>query len=77
MHDLTDVNNIKISYQPFQKNLSNSQILNSGVGERSCREGGEGVGDNRGDCGTSVRVSISKPTPFIYLAFENTDPFIY
>ena len=42
MHDLTDVNNIKISYQPFQKNLSNSQILNSGVGERSCREGGEG-----------------------------------
>ena len=75
MHALTDVNNIKISYQPFQKNLWNSQILNSGVGERGCREGGRG--ELRGDCGMSVRVSISKPTPFIYLAFENTDPLIY
>ena len=27
--------------------------------------------------GTGVRASISKPTPFIYLAFEKTDPFIY
>ena len=45
MHALTDVNNIKISYQPFQKNLWNSQILNSGVGERVCREGGEGRGN--------------------------------
>ena len=70
MHALTDVNNIKISYQPFQKNL-----LKSGVGERGCREGGRG--ELRGDCGMSVRVSISKPTPFIYLAFENTDPLIY
>ena len=26
-------------------------------------------------CGTGVRASISKPTPFIYLAFEKTDPF--
>ena len=24
-----------------------------------------------------MRASISKPTPFIYLAFEKTDPFIY
>ena len=24
-----------------------------------------------------VQASISKPTPFIYLAFEKTDPFIY
>ena len=32
----------------------------------------------RGKCGTDVRASISKPTPFIYLAFEKkTDPFIY
>ena len=28
-------------------------------------------------CGMGVRASISKPTPFIYLAFEKTDPFIY
>ena len=27
--------------------------------------------------GTGVRASISKPTPFIYLAFEKTNPFIY
>ena len=26
---------------------------------------------------TGVRVSISKPTPFIYLAFEKNDPSIY
>ena len=44
MHALTDVNNIKITYQPFPKNLWNSQILNSGVGERGCREGGGGGG---------------------------------
>ena len=74
MHALTDVNNIKISYQPFKNNLWNSQILNSGVGERGV---GRGVGGNMGDCGMSERVSISKPTPFIYLAFENTDPLIY
>ena len=38
--------------------------------------GGRGAG-NRGNFGTGVRASISKPTPFIYLAFEKTDPFIY
>ena len=27
--------------------------------------------------GTGVRASISKPSPFIYLAFKKTDPFIY
>ena len=32
--------------------------------------GGGGGGGNRGNCGTSVRASISKPTPFIYLDFE-------
>ena len=54
MHALTDVNNIKISYQPFQKkNLWNSHLLNSGGGERGCREGARGVGGNRGDCGAS------------------------
>ena len=26
---------------------------------------------------TGVRASISKPIPFIYLAFKKTDPFIY
>ena len=31
----------------------------------------------RGNFGMGVRASISKPTPFIYLAFEKTDPFLY
>ena len=41
--------------------------------------GGGGVewGYLRGNFGTGVRASISKPTPFKYLAFEKTDPFIY
>ena len=39
--------------------------------------GGGGGGGNGGNCGTDVRASISKPTPFIYLAFEKTYPFIY
>ena len=39
--------------------------------------GGAGAGGNRGNFGTGVRTSISKPTTFIYLAFEKTDPFIY
>ena len=39
--------------------------------------GGGGGGLLRGNFGTGVRASISKPTPFIYLAFEKTDPFIY
>ena len=39
--------------------------------------GGGGGGGNRGNFGTGVRASISKPIPFIYLAFEKTDPFIY
>ena len=30
-----------------------------------------------GNFGTGVRASTSKPTPFIYLAFEKKDPFIY
>ena len=30
-----------------------------------------------GNCGMGVRASISKPTPFIYLAFEKMDLFIY
>ena len=38
--------------------------------------GGEG-GNFRGNCGTGVRASISKPTQVIYLAFEKTDPFMY
>ena len=39
--------------------------------------GGGGGGELRGNFGTGVRASISKPTPFIYLAFAKTDPFIY
>ena len=37
-------------------------------------EAGWKLGDNYGTC---VQASISKPTSFIYLAFEKTDPFIY
>ena len=36
-----------------------------------------GGGRAGGNCGTGVRANISKPTPFIYLAFEKMDPFIY
>ena len=32
---------------------------------------------NRDNSGAGVRASISKPTTFIFLAFEKTDPFIY
>ena len=45
---------------------------------RPCGSLGElGAGGNGGNCGTGVRARISKPTPFIYLAFEKMDPFIY
>ena len=30
-----------------------------------------------GKCTTGVRTSISEPYPFIFLAFEKTDPLIY
>ena len=40
--------------------------------------GGWGWGEGGGvNFGTGVRASISKPTPFIYLAFEKTVRFIY
>ena len=43
-----------------------------GGGWGSGEEGGNlGV---RGNCGTGVRANISKPTPFIYLAFEKNRP---
>ena len=75
MHALIDVNNIKLSYQPFQKTCETARSWTRGWGRGGV---GSGVGGElRGDCGMSVRVSISKPTPFIYLAFENTDPLIY
>ena len=32
------------------------------------------VGGGGGKCGTGVRASISKPAPFIYLAFEKKGP---
>ena len=50
--------------------------FSSGMGEGG-GGGGGGAGSNGGNFGTGVRASISKPTPFIYLAFEKTDPFIY
>ena len=36
--------------------------------------GGGGGWDNWDNCGTGVRASISKPTSFIYLAFEINGP---
>ena len=45
---LTDVNNIKISYQPFQKQPVKQPDLKLGGGRRGCREGDEGVGGNLG-----------------------------
>ena len=36
--------------------------------------GGRGPGGNKGNFGMGVRASISKPTPFIYLAFEKNGP---
>ena len=50
-------------------------ILGEGGGGRGGGEGGEG--GNKGNFATGVRASISKLTPFIYLAFAKTDPFIY
>ena len=47
-----------------------------GGGGGGGRERGR-AGGNGGNFGTCVRASISKPTPFIYLAFEKADPFIY
>ena len=47
-------------------------ITVSGVGVLSQGEGPQ-LGDK---CGTGVRASISKPTAFIYLAFEKTDSFL-
>ena len=41
------------------------------------RGAGVGVGGNGDNFGTGVRANVSKPTPFIYLAFEKTDTFIY
>ena len=40
------------------------------------RGGGRGGGGGC-NCGTGMRASISKPTPFMYLALEKPDPFIY
>ena len=45
MHALTDVNNIKISYQPFKKKPMKQLDLELGGGGGGCREG---VGGNLG-----------------------------
>ena len=37
--------------------------------------GGEGLWELGGNCGIGMRASISKPTLFIYLAFEKNGPF--
>ena len=50
------------------------KLFGAGGGEGR-RRGGEGV--TYGYCCTGVRAGISKPTLFIYLVFEKTDPFIY
>ena len=57
----------------YNLNISLIVYLGGGVGEGERRCGAV----NGGNCGTGVRASISKPTPFIYLAFEKMDLFIY
>ena len=63
--------------------MSNCQLANQMVSLQNsncklelgvcvCGEGGGG--DNGGICGPGVRASISKSTPFIYLAFEKYAP---
>ena len=61
----------------FSVKLWTDHLANSA--KSGSRDGGRGGGggEHRGNFGTGVRASISKPTPFIYLAFEKTDPFIY
>ena len=43
-------------------------------GGRGDGGGGGGGGGLKGNFGMGVRASISKPTPFIYLAFEKNGP---
>ena len=53
-------------------------MLYPALRSRSGGSGGGGGGrGNRGNFGTGVRASISKPTPFIYLAYIKKNPFIY
>ena len=46
------------------------------ISTRGGEGGGEGAG-NRVNYGTGVRASISKPTPFIYLAFKKKKTHSY
>ena len=39
--------------------------------------GPRGGGCNGGNCGMGGQARISKPTPFICLAFEKMDPIVY
>ena len=45
-----------------------------GGGWRGVEGGGGWGGGNLGNFGMGVRASISKPTPFIYLAFKKNGP---
>ena len=68
----------------MERQLSVKHLFFSGGGWVGGGGGGGGSGGSEGcNCGTDMRASISKPTPFIYLAFEknthswNVDLFIY
>ena len=63
MHALTDVNNIKISYQPFQKKPVKQPSLELGVGGGGSREGGRG---NLGVIVVRVCESVFQNLPHSY-----------
>ena len=68
--------------EPVFRNLLHSSTKHKSQIHGGGGGGGGGGGERErgelgGNFGTGVRASISKPTPFIYLAFEKTDPFIY
>ena len=61
---LKSIKAVKLTFHP----IKGSPGVCSG---RSTLRGEGGGWGNRGNFGTGVRASISKPTPFIYLAFEH------
>ena len=66
MHALTDVNNIKISYQPFQKKPVKQPLLNSGGWGRGGVGRGRGGRGNLGVIVVRVCESVFQNVPHSY-----------
>ena len=64
---------MKTVCRPSDRNVN----WRSPVQGKSHPRGGGGGGVLEGNFGMGDRASILKSIPFIYLAFEKTDPFIY